>query len=58
VGQQIPQADVFRQGTVGHRCFHSSGGASAKRERERFHAGIEKLDLELSIVDRYRCRIS
>jgi hypothetical protein len=27
---------------------------SAERERERFHAGIEKLDLELSIGDRSR----
>src|ERR1700704_1048894 len=26
----------------------------AERERERFHAGIEKLDLELTLVDRSR----
>ena len=28
--------------------------SSAERERERFHAGIEELDLELSIGDRSR----
>jgi hypothetical protein len=31
-----------------------SGDPSAEREGERFHAGIEKLDLELSIDDRFR----
>ena len=38
----------------GDRPLHCLRPASAERERERLHAGIEELDLELSIDDRLR----
>jgi hypothetical protein len=32
--------------------------SSAKDEGKRYHAGIQKLDLELSMGDRIDCRMS